>query len=621
MSGIVGLIRTNGDRIEPVLVRALGALLAGRGPDAQAVHCDGPAAFGHALLRTGPESDADRQPLSLDGRTWIVADARVDARSVLTARLEADHRTTLRSASDAELILRAYLTWGDRCVDYLLGDFAFAIWDREAQRLFCARDHLGVKPFYYADAGGWLVVSGALECVRGHPVVSDRLNDAAIADFLLFGFNQDSGTTAWSDIRRVPPAHTLTWSRAGLDLRRYWTLPIEDPLYDRQDHEYVDEFTGLLQQAVSDRLRTERIGIFMSGGIDSPILAATALELLGRSARPAPVRAFTYMYESLLEDQERRYATAVAEHLGIPIHCYALDELPGWPPPGTATPEPVAPTIGQAAVTRCCADMAAHSRVAFFGEGPDNALGYEWRPQLAHLWRRRQWGRLLADGQRFLVHHKRVPLLSSIPRMIRARLQHGQYEPAFPDWISPDLVARLHLRDRWRAVHSGSEMRHPFRPRAYASLESPLWQSVFETLEPSYTGVPLEVRHPYVDLRLLQFLLRVPAVPWCRQKHLLRRASRGVLPDAVRRRPKTPVGDPGYEQVRRHGLPAVCATSRLATYGSTDRLAGVRPARRSTVEADLRFAALSHWLHRLELERGIGAGAGRPAPLGGSGSS
>lgn len=604
MSGIFGLIRIDGETLDLALIQSLTNTLGVRGPDSQTTWQDGSVALGHALLRTGENLDADRQPLTLDGASWIVADARVDARDDLATQLDRSVETTLCAATDAELILRAYLKWGEGCVDHLLGDYAFVVWDHHARRLFCARDHMGVKPLYYAQAGPWLLISNALECIRSHPAVSDRLNDLAIADFLLFGFNQDPASTAFGDISRVPAAHTLSWSATTatrVAVHRYWTMPVEEPIRYRRERDFTDRFLELLRQAVIDRLRIDRVGIFMSGGIDSAALAATAVEVLRPSTGSSPVHAFTFVHETLIEDSERRYAELTAKHLQVPIHFYAIDDACGGSPSHDRTQEPFAAAVfGRPAERRAFGDMAAHSRVAFYGEGPDNALWYDWAPYLAHLWRQRRWGWLLRDFGRFVTHHRRVPLLPTIPRLIAGRRGRAQLEPVFPDWIPTDLVNRLDLKERWRTTQGHPDSRHPVRPVAYASLQSPLWQSMFETLEPSYTGAPLEVRHPYLDIRLLRFLLSVPVVPWCRQKHLLRSALRGTLPEPVRRRAKTPLsGSPDYERVRRYGMPAALPSERLATYGSAHKVARASPGTVASVETNLRFVALSQWLYDL----------------------
>ena len=130
------------------------------------------------------------------GRVWIVADARIDGRPELRSALADAGWAPDADVPDAELVVRAYLAWGPDCVHHLMGDFAFAIWDAPAQRLFCARDHLGGKPFFYARIGAGVIVSNTLNCLRRHPGVSRELNDQAIADFLLFGHNAEPDTTA-----------------------------------------------------------------------------------------------------------------------------------------------------------------------------------------------------------------------------------------------------------------------------------------------------------------------------------------------------------------------------------------------------------------------------------------
>ena len=277
MSGIVGVVHFDGEPVDRRLLARMTSFMAFRGPDAQEIWIDGRVGFGHALLKTTDESEYEHQPFTLNGRVWIVADARIDARRDLVPQLRALGQENLSpEATDVELILRAYLVWGEDCVEHLLGDFAFAIWDGQKQSLFCARDHLGVKPFFYAHLGQKLIFSSSLDCIRQHPAVSDRLNELAIADFLLFDLNQDKTTTSFADIQRIPPAHVATWSADGPQLRCYWTLPIDEPVFFRRDEDYVDRFKELLDQAVDDRLRTKKICVFMSGGLDSPTLAATA---------------------------------------------------------------------------------------------------------------------------------------------------------------------------------------------------------------------------------------------------------------------------------------------------------------------------------------------------------
>lgn len=267
MSGIVGILHLDQSPVERDRLQGLTDFLTFRGPDAQQIWIDGAVGFGHTLLKTAVESATERQPFSLDGAIWIVADVRLDARADLIAKLEDQSHPNLTAAADVELLLRAYLVWGENCVDQLVGDFAFGIWDGPRKRLFCARDHLGIKPFYYTQKCSLVIFSNTLECIRQHPAVSDELNDLAILDFLLLQHNQDLATTTFADIQRLPPAHTATWSHTGKQSRCYWTMPVDPPLFLRRSEDYLDRFKELLRQCVGDRLRTNDAGIFMSGGL------------------------------------------------------------------------------------------------------------------------------------------------------------------------------------------------------------------------------------------------------------------------------------------------------------------------------------------------------------------
>ena len=412
MSGIVAMIRTDGTPLEPSLIGAATCALSLRGPDARRTWLKGSVGLGHAVLRTSDEQ-RDEQPLSLDGVSGFVADARLDARADLVEALGPAHRPESGSASDAELILRAFHRWGSGCVEHLLGDFAFAIWNEDTRSLFYARDHRGVKPVFYAVCGPWVLLGSTLEGLRQHRAVSDTLNDRAIADFLLFGLNMNSETTSFRDVACLPAAHTLSWVDGRLDIRRYWSLPIEEPLRRRRSADYVEEFLDLSRTAVSDRFRTKRVSVFMSGGIDSSSLAATSLRLLGPHGSDHPVRAFTFLYESI-PDSEREYAGAVAQHLNIPINYYTLDREQRWQSAvAVTTPEPTDGLTDRQAVDQCSLDMAAHSPVTLYGEGPDNALVNENGPYLSYMIRKRAWGALLRDVTGHLIHHRHVPSISS----------------------------------------------------------------------------------------------------------------------------------------------------------------------------------------------------------------
>src|SRR5207248_2383838 len=136
-----------------------------------------------------------------------------------------------------------------------------------------------------------LIFSNTLDCVKLHPSVSSELNDAAIGDFLLFDYNLDPGTTVFTQIQRLPPAHSLTFAEGKLNVNRYWKLPIRDLIRYKRAQDYVDHFQELITTAVEDRLRTDHAAIFMSGGLDSTTVAAAARGRLSKQATSVNLRA------------------------------------------------------------------------------------------------------------------------------------------------------------------------------------------------------------------------------------------------------------------------------------------------------------------------------------------
>lgn len=556
MSGFVGILNADGRPVERELLSQLTQSIGYRGPDAQDVWSSGHVGFGHTMLRTTREAEREHQPCTVDGECWIAADCRVDAREDLMRELTALGRGDLKEATDPELILHAYAVWGVDCVQHLLGDFAFAIWDPRSQRLFCARDHMGVKPFYYSHRGGCLVVGNTLNSLRLHPSVSDRLNDLAIGDFLLFGMNQDRETTSFADIRRLPPSHTLLFSGGNLRIDRYWTLPIDPPLRLKRRGDYVEHFLELLRVVVKDRLRTDHVGVLMSGGLDSPALAAIAQEVGGASL---DLRAYTVVCDRLIPDKERYYAGLVASHLGIPIHFQVTDDYQFYEScldRASRSPDPAHILVrGPHPRHKELGSMAESSRVSLYGEGPDNALHYQWKPYVNYELANRKFGNLLRDVISFPFLFRKVPFWTRLTGSVSRRPPAGD---CFPQWLNPDFSARLGLRDRYDhilAQEDESKSPHPVRPIAWSSMLHPLWDLMFEEFDPGVRKVPVEIRHPYVDIRMLKYLLAVPVIPWCRGKHLLRHAMKKYLPAQILVRPKEALaGDPEFAKWKQDGV-------------------------------------------------------------------
>ena len=595
MSGIVGLINLDLAPVDADLLRRLTDFMSYRGPDAQEVWIDHHIGLGHTLLRTTFEAESEKQPTSLDGRVWLIADARIDARPELLRALSLNPTDNY---TDAQLILYAYEAWGEQCVEHLIGDFAFAIWDGRKQGLFCARDHLGVKPFFYANNSTSFIFSNTLNALRLDPGVSDELNEIAIGDYLLFGLNQDLSTTTFRDISRLPAGHTLTVANGTVKTRCYWGPTSKDELHFRDRQSYIDHFDELFNSAVQDRLRTNSVAVSMSGGLDSTSVAATAHELC---KKPDVVHAYSIIYDSLIPDQERYYSQAAANHIGIAVTHINADQFELFD--GSADlnqPEPflLSPLIGQFnALLRLCAD---HSRVALTGWDGDAVMNEPVNNYFLLAARSLRVKDLMSAFSWYVRTQRRVPGLGIRGRI--NRMLEKQNAPAFyPEWIDESFARRTNLRERWLESALVQTNARETRPGALRALASKVWAPLFEGYDPGATRLSLEFRHPFIDLRLVEFLLAVPAVPWCTEKHILRVAMQHRLPTNVLNRHKTPLGgDPALQMTRRASvrcLDSFEVSPQLRCFVNLKQRSEIAEEQTPDgVWSNLRVFALNHWL-------------------------
>ncbi len=543
MSGFVGIANLDGAPVDRELLERMARALAFRGPDGVSVRCDGPIGLGHALLRTDDVGRAEAGLASSGGGLQIVADARLDGREDALAALSPESRSRLRKASDAALILQLYAERGEPGLDALIGDFAFAIWDGPRCRLVARRDHFGVKPFFYSRVGGALVFGNTLRCLLLHPRVQRVADEEVIADFLVTGENPQLGATFFRDVRRLAPAHGLVARGDSVSVSRYWELPVADDVRYRRGEEYIERFTELFRRAVADRLPARRVSLAMSGGLDSTSVAALAREVMDGRGAPDALCAFTGVYERLLPDDEGHYAGLVARHLAIPILTSAADDCELFATLGRASataPQPVIDPLE--AGDDLYRAAAAHSRVLLTGHGGDPA--FRSSPfYLVGLLRRGRVRRLARETLRHLLDFRRPPATGA-RTFWRRTLRPPDPFAAYPSWLEPGFEARWNLRERWRESQrplGRVESAHPTRPEAHAALQASAWPNHFEYLDPGTAVAHLEVRHPFFDVRLLRFVLGIPAIPWCVHKELMRRCMRGRLPEAVRIRPKSPL--------------------------------------------------------------------------------
>ncbi len=620
MSGFVALVHADGRPGEEGLIGRLTEAMAYRGPDGTATKSLDGAALGHAAFHTLEDPAEAPQPLHHGGRLWVVADARLDDRAGLIDRLAAAGHAGragvagLEHQPDALLLAYAYDVWGESMVERLLGDFAFLIWDAPHRTLFGARDHMGVKPFYYASLGSDLLAGNTLESLRAHPDISERLDEHAIADFLLFGLNRHAERTSFADIRRLPPAHILSWQPGKTPhISRYWRLCVDQPIEPDSGQGYVEHFDHLFGHAVADRLRGNRAAVLMSGGLDSTAVAAVSHEVMRGRYDEFELAALTLVFERLFEDPERAYSAQVAETLGIPLHQVPLDDDLAddlWGASAAWSAEPTDLPASARTVGMMGATMPG-MRVGLTGQGGDPLL-HVTPADAAHRAAKDGLAATALDALRYRLTHGRLPrtgLRTHLKRRLRGR--RHETPPLFPPWLRADLVERLDLRHRHQSLIAKELDQTALRPEAAFQLAGPEWSFLLEWYDPGMTGFPAEYRHPFLDLRVIEFLVGIPIVPWLVEKEILRRAMRTRLPDSVLTRRKAPLaGSHLHQSLIASGGGSLGLASDipyLAEFIDVKRFASIakRPERLHMWEYELvtRPLGLALWMGRLETGR------------------
>lgn len=325
MSAVAGLHHLDGRSVDPAALRRMVDAMPHCGPDGADVWHRGAVGLGHRMLHTTPESLHEKLPLA-DGPLAITADARIDNREELIAKLGPELPSHPEPVTDSELILASYRAWGERCLDRLVGDFAFAIWDAAERKLFCARDHFGIRPFYYHHRPGELFVFGTeIKALLTVPEVPERLNETRLADFLAT-MREDPENTIYEDVWRLPAAHALTVGEEGLRRWKYYELaPAPDVPSDASDAIYEARFRELFAEAVRVRLRSAfPVGSELSGGLDSSSVTCMARALLDDGE---PLHTFSLIYDDVEACDERPHINAVLREGDYEAHFIRGDRL------------------------------------------------------------------------------------------------------------------------------------------------------------------------------------------------------------------------------------------------------------------------------------------------------
>lgn len=558
MCGIAGLFEYAGGRASPELVEAMAASLAHRGPDAGGTWVEGPIGLGHRRLSILDPTEASNQPLRADrDRAVLTYNGEIYNYRELRAALEAKgHHFTTRG--DTEVVARAWMEWGPDCLTRFSGIFAFALWDAAEQRLFLARDPLGVKPLFYADDGRRFHFASEIKAILRDPRVDRTPSDEGLDAFFTFSYSA-APLTGRRAVRQIPPGHYAVVDAKGCVETRYWEIPYRDTPDSRPFGEQLEEFRALLDRAVTRQLVSDvPVGLFLSGGLDSSAVAASVSRSGG-----ARLQAFSAGFAERAYD-ERPQARIAADAAGVDLieEVLDIDSVALLPEIARHMDEPTADS-SMLPVYLLSRMTARHVKVVLAGDGADELLaGYE-------TYRASEWARyyrmIPGPARRGLI----APLAHRIPMADRKYNLH-QVATRFVDGAEAgpgrDHASwRLACGERVKRRIYTAEFRArcaAFDPvaryaslmdevpatfgrlgaRLHADLHFHLPNDMLVKVDRMSMAHGLEVRVPFLDVDLVAFCANLPPDAKLHRgkirKHILRESLRGFYPDAFLERPK-----------------------------------------------------------------------------------
>jgi asparagine synthase (glutamine-hydrolysing) len=568
VSAIAGLFFRDGRNADPAVVAGMASRQAHRVPEFS-IWTDGPVG-----LAAGA-----------GGAIVVAADARIDNREDLAARLLPGR--PLEAITDDALIVEAYRRWGAGAPERLLGDFAFAIWDRERGTLFCARDPFGARPFCYHLSDRLFAFATESRPLFSLPEVPRALDEVQVA-FFLDDFLDDPERTFYREIRRLPAAHFLEVTREDVRMGKYWEPDADREVRLSSDDEYAEAFREIFLRAVDARLRAaDPVAAALSGGLDSSSIVCAARRILPPDR---PVHAFAAVFPGLPEEgrvsnDESEFVEAVAATPGISLHRVRADLLAPLADYDRLLGHLDYPPMGfNLYMTRAVFEAARREGARVFLDGTDGdsvvSNGYErfidlanegrWTtaveevealtvrcesprnwfprfllyPQLVRLARSGEWGNwfrgwnAIATGPRsrlaLLLRYGIQPVL---PRRLSVPPSGGPDANGAPrSFLRGEFAARTRLRERKRELRPNAGQARSAREDHARVLALPRYQYGLELLDGVASASGIVPRFPFFDRRLVEFCIAIPAEQklddgWSRL--IQRRGMEGILPPAV----------------------------------------------------------------------------------------
>lgn len=567
MCGIAGILNLFGAPVDhDVPLRMISTLLH-RGPDAHGIYCCGGLALGHSRLSI-LDLDGGKQPMSThDGRLTITFNGEIFNYIELRETLRSKGHS-FRTRSDTEVILHAYREYGEDCVQHFNGQWAFAIWDAAPRKLFLSRDRAGIRPLYYARTPTSFLFASEIKALLASGAVAAEL-DLCGLDQIFTLWVTIAPRTTFRNVLQLPPGCSMLVQDGEIHVRNYWSQKYGDveEFNPATEPRLAEELLGLLHEATRIRLRSDvPVGAYLSGGIDSTVTTALARQIVQDR-----LRSFSITFEDA-EYNEKAYQDQASHFLGTQhcnLHCSSADIAEVFPEVIRHTEQPIlrAAPAPMYMLSKLVRDSGY--KVVLTGEGADEVLGGYDIFKEAKI--RRFWARVPESSLRPLLLRRLYPYMEAVQRQPAPYLRHF-FRVTPEDLASPFFshLPRWELTARIKLLLS-DEIRMALKPYdLLADLEHALpseyaqWTYFaraeyleYQYLMPGYIlssqgdrmamSHSVEGRYPFLDYRVMDFAARLPAQTKMKaldQKHLLKKACRGLIPESILHRAKQPYRAP-----------------------------------------------------------------------------
>jgi|SRR5579863_6253280 len=603
MCGIAGILNFNGERADPALLQRMSEMIHHRGPDDSGIFASGPAGLAHTRLSIIDRAGG-RQPMHDAEKTlWITFSGEIfNYRELRRELIAKGYRFTTQS--DTEVVMHLYREKGDECVRDFNGQWAFAIWDERRQRLFLSRDRVGVRPLFYTLSDQALVFGSEIKAVFAHPGIRRKIDLQALDQVFTF-WSTVSPKTIFKGIFELPPGHSMVVEAGRVRSGAYWHLRSGSPLAVASEEESAGVLLDLLRDATSLRLRSEApAGLYLSGGLDSAVIAALARQHLA----PSPLKTFSIAFEDP-EFDEGPSQGEVSRFFGTDhteFRCSDRDIARAFPEVIWHAETPLLRTAPAPLFLLSQLVRDRGYKVALTGEGADEILGgYDIFKEVKI---RKFCGVRPSSTIRPLLLKRLYPYQPNLRTQPESYLRH--FFASKPEDLGSPFFSHL---PRWRMTaglkrfFSDGVRSELMNHDALHDVESMLptefyrWDDFsraqyLETtiLLPGYIlssqgdrmsmAHSVEVRHPFLDHRIIEFAAGIPPrlkMKTLIEKYILKKSAGHLLPGSFKRRPKRPYRAPEARSIFGNGgawpqdreMSEFLGERRIQKTGLFDRLA------------------------------------------------